>query len=281
MILLRLSLVCRAIVVLQIAALSPACAAEPPVMMPAYRVDAGEFEASEADIRAVCDSAGMTLWRQFPDYTLEPFVVTRGRSGPIVLYRRNDRKEIVLKLDTGKTYWSQYAYQFAHEFCHILCGYRDGDASNKWFEETLCETASLYAMREMARSWKENPPYKHWTDYRDALRNYADDVLRKRKEIAELQRLGLPAFYREHEAELRKTSTDRELNGTMATVLLRLFEEEPGRWEAVRWLNAEAAPKDEPFAAYLARWRAAVPERHRDFVDEVRKSFGVGADLRK
>lgn len=256
-------------------------AAAPPTKMPTYRVDAGEFEASEADIRAVCDSAGMTLWRQFPDYALEPFVVTRGRSGPIVLYQRNDRKEIVLKLDTGKTYWSQYAYQFAHEFCHILCGYRDVDASNKWFEETLCETASLYAMREMARSWKENPPYKHWTDYRDALRNYADDVLRKRKEIAELQRLGLPAFYREHEAELRKTSTDRELNGTMATVLLRLFEEEPGRWEAVRWLNAEAAPNDESFAAYLARWRTAVPERHRDFVDEVRKSFGVGADLRK
>lgn len=276
MILSFLNSVFRATIVLQLAAVAPAYAAEPPVKMPAYRIDAGDFEASEADIRAVCDSAGMTLWRQFPDYPLEPFVVTRGRSGPIVLYQRNDRKEIVLKLDTGKTYWSQYAYQFAHEFCHILCGYRDGDASNKWFEETLCETASLYAMREMARTWKEKPPYKHWADYRDALRNYADDVVRKRKEIAELQRLGLPDFYRRHEAELRKTSTNRELNGTMATVLLRLFEEEPGRWEAVRWLNVEAAPKDEPFAAYLARWRAAVPERHRGFVDEVRKSFGLG-----
>lgn len=281
MILLHRNVAFLAIGLLPASVFTIARAAEPPTKMPTYRVDAGDFEASEADIRAVCDSAGMTLWRQFPDYTLEPFVVTRGRSGPIVLYRRNDRKEIVLKLDTGKTYWSQYAYQFAHEFCHILCGYRDVDASNKWFEETLCETASLYAMREMARAWKENPPYKHWTDYRDALRNYADDVLRKRAEIAELQRLGLPAFYRMHEAELRKTSTDRELNGTMAVVLLRLFEEEPGRWEAVRWLNAEAAPKDEPFAAYLARWRAAVPERHRDFVDEVRKSFGVEADLRK
>ena len=281
MILLRLSSVCFTIAFILIAIGSKARAAEPPTKMPAYRVDAGDFEASEADIRAVCDSAGMTLWRQFPEYTLEPFVVTRGRSGPIVLYQRNDRKEIVLKLDTGNTYWSQYAYQFAHEFCHILCGYREGDASNKWFEETLCETASLYTMREMARVWKEKPPYKHWADYRDALRNYADDVLRNRKEIAELQRLGLPAFYRKHEAELRKTATDRELNGTMATVLLRLFEEEPGRWEAVRWLNAEAAPKDEPFAAYLARWRAAVPERHRDFVDEVRKSFGVVEDSGK
>ena len=115
----------------------------------------------------------------------------------------------------------------------------------------------------------------------EALKNFnaLQDPERTREYLdisaQELQRLGLPGFYRRHEAELRKTSTDRELNGTMATVLLRLFEEEPVRWEAVRWLNAEAAPKDEPFAAYLARWRAAVPERHRDFVDEVRKSFGV------
>lgn len=267
--------VSAAILLVYASSVIPARAVEAPTTMPAYRVDAGEFEASEADIRAVCDSAGMTLWQQFPDYQLEPFVVTRGRSGPIVLYQRNDRKEIVLKLDTGKTFWSQYAYQFAHEFCHVLCGYRDGDASNKWFEETLCESASLYTMREMARTWKEKPPYRHWADYRDALRNYADDVVLKRKGVETIMRQGLAAYYREHETELRRKSTDRELNGSMAVVLLRLFEEDPKRWEAVRWLNAEAAPKDETFAAYLARWRAAVPERHREFVDEVRKTFGL------
>ena len=77
--------------------------------MPTYRVDAADFDASEADIRAICDSAGRELWRHFPDYKLEPFVVTRGRQGPIALFERNERQEIVVRLDTGGTYWSQYS----------------------------------------------------------------------------------------------------------------------------------------------------------------------------
>ncbi len=249
--------------------------AEPPTSMPLYRVDSREFEASEADIRAVCDSAGMTLWRQFHDYEIEPFVVTRGREGPILLFKRNDQKEIVLKLDTGKTFWSQYGYQFSHEFCHMLCGFREGDASNKWFEETLCETASLFTLREMARTWKEQPPYKHWSDYRDHLREYADNVIRNRKELAAIHRQGLPTFYRQHEAALRKKPTERELNGAMAVVLLHFFEEDPQRWEAIRWLNAELPPPDEPFSDYLARWQAAVPERHREVVEKIGALYGL------
>ena len=131
---------------------------------PVFRVETDGFDASEADIRAVLDSTARELWQRFPDYTIEPLVVARGRSGPITLFRRNDRGEIVIRLDTEKTYWSQYAYQFAHEFCHVLCGLKAGDQRNKWFEETLCETASLYAMRAMSRTWKTSPPYANWKD---------------------------------------------------------------------------------------------------------------------
>ena len=113
------------------------------------------------------DSAGRELGQFFPDYKIEPIVVTRGHSGPITLFHRNDRGEIVVRLDTEKTYWSQYAYQFAHEFCHVLCGFKPGYEGNKWFEETLCETASLYVMRGMSRTWKTSPPYANWKDYRD------------------------------------------------------------------------------------------------------------------
>ena len=110
--------------------------ADPP--MPAYRVEAKGFNASARDIKAVCDSAGRELWRFFPDYQIEPFVVTRRHGSPIVLFQRSSRGEIVMRLDTGSTYWSQYAYQFAHEFCHVLCGFDDDFQGNKWFEETLC-----------------------------------------------------------------------------------------------------------------------------------------------
>ena len=64
---------------------------------------------------------------------------------PIVLFKRGPRGGSSL-LNTSDRYWCQYAFQFAHEIGHILCRYKDGDSTNKWFEETLCETASLYAL---------------------------------------------------------------------------------------------------------------------------------------
>ncbi|WP_254508860.1 hypothetical protein [Anatilimnocola floriformis] len=259
-----------------VVALAPRTFADEPAKksLPIYRVDASDFEASEADIRAVCDSAAKQLWRHFPEYDLEPFVVTRGKSGPIVLYQRNDMREIVLKLDTSNTFWSQYAYQFGHEFCHILCRYRPSDGKNLWFEETLCETASLYVLRSMARDWKKSPPYRNWTDYRDSLRDYADDQIRKREHVREIHASGLAAFYRSHAEELRKNATNRELNGAMAVVLLARLEEKPEHWEAVRWLNETAAPKDEALTAYLARWYAAAPEKHQPFIRDVAELFG-------
>lgn len=252
----------------------------PPRVVPAYRIETAGFDAGEANIRAVLDSAAGELFRWFPDYRIEPFVVVRGHGGPITLFERNARGEIVMRLDTGQTYWSQYAYQFAHEFGHILCGFRPGYQGNRWFEETLCETASLFAMRAMARRWQAAPPYPNWRDYRDALRGYADDVIRRRPAAQEVFARGLAGFYQAHRAELERNPTDRELNGAMAVVFLHLFEEQPARWGAVRWLNATPAPEGESFAAHLGRWSTAVPEPHREFVELVARLYGVGLNSR-
>jgi hypothetical protein len=56
---------------------------------------------------------------------------TRPQNGPVALFRRNDRGEIVVRLDTEKTYWSQCWYQFAHDICHVLCGFNgEGDGED-------------------------------------------------------------------------------------------------------------------------------------------------------
>jgi hypothetical protein len=192
-----------------------------------------------------------------------------------VLFNRNDRDEIVMRLDTRSTFWSQYAYQFAHEFCHVLCGYDEDYAGNKWFEETLCETASLYAMRAMAKSWKNDPPYSNWKDYRHSLHHYVDDVIAKRKLVLDIYKKGLGEFYRDHREVLEKDAGRRDLNGPMSLVFLRLFEEEPGRWEAVRWLNHEPSPPGETFQEYLQKWHDAVPDRHKPFVAQVADLYGI------
>jgi hypothetical protein len=246
-----------------------------PGPMPAFRVVVEGFGAGQADIRAIITSAGRELWQHFPAYKIDPIVVTRGRQGPITLFKRNDRGEIVVCLDTEKALWSQYSYQFAHEFCHVLCGYREGPRRNKWFEETLCETASLYVMRAMSRSWKKDPPYPNWKDYRDSLRNYADDVVRRRDRVYELYERGLPGFYLAHRATLEKSATVRDLNGAMSIVMLQLFEEQPARWESIRWLNATPAGDGDTFQTYLQKWHDAAPAAHQAFVRQVGQLYGV------
>ena len=243
--------------------------------LPAYRVEAGGFKSAERDIRAVCDSAAGELWRHLEPYKLDSFVVKRGHEGPFFSFVRNSRGELEILLDTGQTYWSQYAYQFAHEFLHLLCGSTKRDPGNLWFEETLGETASLFVMRAMARSWKTKPPYPHWADYRDALRQYADDVMLKRAQVSEIHHKGLASFYRKHREELQKNCCDREVNGAMALVLLRLFEEKPGRWDAVRWLNGPLSRKGDTFLQYLSKWRNAAPQRHKAFIAQIAGLFGL------
>lgn len=243
--------------------------------LPTYRVEADGFKSDERDIKAVCDSAAAELWRHLEPYELESFVVKRGYSGPFFSHEKNSRGELEILLDVEGSYWSQYAYQFAHEFLHLLCGSGEKSPQNLWFEETLAETASLFSLRAMARSWKTKPPYPNWTDYRDHLRQYADNVVLKRTRVSEIHEKGLASFYREHRKELEKNCCNREVNGAMALVLLRLFEEKPGRWEAVRWLNSSPPLRGATFQQYLRKWRDAVPMRHKAFVEKLAALFGV------
>jgi hypothetical protein len=245
-----------------------------PVRQP-IRIDATGFEAREADIAKVCLSAIGELQRYCPALPAEKVVIVRGTKGPITLFQRNDQGEIVVQLDTGKTFWSQYSYQVAHELCHVHCGFRPGPADNQWFEEAVCETASLFCLRAMAKSWATQPPYPNWKSYAPALGKYADDVIARRTYKGEFETKGLPRFYRDHAAELRANATDRELNGAVALALLPFLEEKPTRWAAFHWLNATPRPKNEPFAAYLARWEAHTPAEHQPTVREVRKLFGL------
>jgi len=243
--------------------------------MPPYRIETRGFHDSESDIRAVCDSAGNALWRHFPGHRVEPFVLVRGHNGPIILHERNERAEVVIRLDTGGRHWSQYAYQFAHEFCHLLCGFDDEAKANLWFEETLCETASLFALRKMARSWNVDPPFRNWRSYSASHRRYADEVIAKRKLVDDIEHHGMAEFYRTHRRALAEEPCNRELNGAMAVVLLKHFEKRPERWEAVRWLNSARSPDGETFEQYLGKWRDSVPPRHKPFVRTVAELYGI------
>jgi hypothetical protein len=228
-----------------------------------------DWQADPENVKAVLESAAQTLARHFPERKIAPILV-EPRGGPIVLYERGDNGEYRVRLDTGETYWSQYAFQFAHEMGHILSDYKENPHRNKWFEEAICETASLYALREMAKTWKTDAPYENWRGYAPSLAAYAQE----RIDSAQLpDGKPLAGWFADHEADLYVNSTNRELNLVVAAQLLPLFESEPAQWEAISWLNAADSAKSQTLAEYLADWERSSPERHRAFIREIAVQF--------
>ena len=247
------------------------CRAEPlPV-----RVEAEGFQVSREDISKVCESVAAEFTQGWKALPAAKVVVERGRKGPITLDQHNEQGETVVRLDTEGTYWGQYSYQFAHELCHVMATGNKRERKHLWFEETLCETASLYCLRKMEATWRSNAPYPNWQSYAPKLGDYARDVMLKREHYLALVESGLSNFYRNHREQLEAEPCDRELNGALAIVLLAHFEKQPQHWEAVKWLNGAEPKTTETFTAYLTRWKNTVPEEHRRFVSGIAALYGI------
>jgi hypothetical protein len=228
----------------------------------------GWGHSAPEELRAVLASAAGALWPYFPDRASPKFVVQRGTAGPIVHFQRNVAGETVMQLDTQDRHWAQAVYQFSHEFCHILANFDEDYTGNLWFEEALCETASLFALKTLGRAWRERPPYPNWQSYAAELEKYAQEVIKSRKP---LNFNDLQAFCAKNEAKLRTNPTNRALTGSVAVALLPHFEAVPQRWEAVTWLNSKPSPSGESFPEYLDKWESAAPSRHKAFIGMLRK----------
>ena len=104
-------------------------------------------------IRAVLSSAHRVLVRSFEAAPEAAVHVSRwNRDYPFTVY---EKRPYQVFLSATDTYWSQYVYQFSHELCHILTHFDSYKKhKHKWFEESLCELASLHVLRSLARSGK-------------------------------------------------------------------------------------------------------------------------------
>ncbi|MBM83025.1 MAG: hypothetical protein CMJ78_20890 [Planctomycetaceae bacterium] len=232
----------------------------------------GDWGGSQLeDIRKVCLSSAEAIWAELPGDGLAPIQVHRSKNGPISLYQRGAGREYIVKLDTGANAWAQCAFQFAHEFCHVLCNYRNVPNQQLWFEETLCEVASLYSLRRMGETWKTKPPYRNWSSYSAALANYAANRINK----LDTEKTTIAEFYKKHESKLQESAGQRELNGYIAVKLLPMFEKNASAWQTVRYINLGPKEENESFKAYLSGWHDRVPSKHKPFVKELANEFGV------
>jgi hypothetical protein len=235
----------------------------------------GWGDAEPEDVAKVLDSAGRAISFFFPGRSFPPIEVSRSKSGPITLFQRGPAGEIRVRLDVEGRHWSQFAFQFGHEMGHILCGTVEYQNPNLWFEETLCEVASLYVLGRMAESWKTAPPYPNWKDYADSLAKYR----RARMEKAKLpEGTILAEWFRSKEPSLRKDPHQREVNLTMATAILPLFEESAGEWESIGSLNTARGDATRPFRQYLQDWSRSAGEKHRGFIQKIASQFGVSIE---
>jgi hypothetical protein len=247
------------------------------------RVQAHAFgSASPADIEAVLRSTASELLRYCPHTQLAGIDVYYRPDHPEINSKRTPGGRIAMVLSARDTHWAQYGFQFAHEFCHALANYAsssrqsipDTSNANLWFEESLCEMASLFSLRAMSHSWQVSPPYPAFRAYAPWLADYAQ------------QRLALPehhlpagtsfaGWFRLHQPVLRKDAGHRDWNAIIAARLLPIFEAEPAGWEAVTFLNRGSPNEQQSLSDHFAQWRANCPDRLRPFVSKLAAVFGI------
>ncbi|MBV8175422.1 MAG: hypothetical protein JO151_12790 [Verrucomicrobia bacterium] len=247
------------------------------------RVQSNGFgSASSADITALLRSAAFELWQHCPRTQLDGIDVYHRADHPQTDFKRTPEGRIAIGLATQDTHWAQYSFQFAHEFCHTLANFSNSPRrsaryppeANFWLEESLCETASLFTLRAMSRSWQTAPPYPSWRAYAPWLNAYAEQQMA----LPEHQLpTGKPflVWFQERQTALRRNPAIRDWNTIIAVRLLPVFEAEPRGWEAVTFLNHGSPGANESLAAHLSAWRSRCPEDLRPFIIRFAAVFAV------
>ena len=221
--------------------------------------------ARRDDIRVLLEDVASHIVRELRDPFNETIrVMNLPGEPPRSFFRRPGDTAYEVNLTAKDRKWSQFAYQFGHEFCHVLSGHdRLRCGPNNWFHESLCELSSFFVLRRMAERWPTASPYSNWADYSSSLADYAELTARQYSESAPTGSFQEWLFANEH--QMRDDPYLRERNGVVALRLLRLFEDAPQGWNAVRHLPVSSGLIGE----YIEAWRADVQTADRLFVERV------------
>jgi len=237
------------------------------------KIDQGDWGNTQIeDIKKLLENVAGQFLRYFAKQPNERIrIQCHPNEDPRILFRISPNDEYVIWLNTRDRLWSQFSYQFAHEFCHLLSGYEKFRLkTNKWFHETLCELASIFALKRMAVTWRTNPPYPSWTDYVQALKSYVDNIVNSKDNHLPKQNT-LKDWFQAHAVTLRSCSRQRHLNRLVAVQLLPLFRNTPEHWQCIIYMPES----DEIFTKYLALWKMNSPQKHKVFISQISNAFGI------
>ncbi len=226
-------------------------------------------EAIENVLYSVADE----LMSRLPNKLNKPIVVTHTKSNPVALYDRGPNGEYLVHLHASGQSWHLYVYEFAHELCHILSNYEEHVGAetkkyNQWFEETLCETASLYTLKSLAETWEKTPPSPELSARSKNLRRFFEHLVGEgHRQLPSYAPLA--SWLEEHKDDLRQNPYLREKNEVVANLLLPLFQSNPQNWDALTYLNLDPADARSSLEDYLRHWYQNAPLEHKHFVASV------------
>lgn len=158
--------------------------------------------------------------------TRELSIVNPTVTGP-VYFRDGISPTIFLKVEINKLNAPQLVFQLAHELCHFSLFDGIQSVNLKWFEETLCDTATLFFLGKYA----ELKPYPE----RHIVENYLSNCLLSDK-------------YEEFPIEQISTMEryDRKKQRYLAIQLLSLFKMFPEFWTQIHhYSEVEASTLEE------------------------------------
>ncbi len=250
----------------------PASSADGPLTV----VNGNWGATSLAAVRAVLESAYDVLTDVFGRTPAAPVRIGHWCQDPCTFH---DERPYEIRLSARDRYWSQYIYQFSHELCHVMIHYdRYKRHKHNWFEESLCELASLFVLHRLAAVWAEDPP----PDILDASgfapnhRTYAGKIEAK---YGSLPGSTLPEWFIRNIGVLEADPYKRDLNGVVAVSLLGRFRNEPSLWRDCGWLSHWDPHLDATFPDYLDSWSGCM--RAKGLKDRaaaiVRELFRLGA----
>lgn len=230
------------------------------------RINSENFGMAESELRTLFDQT-VAVFPKDKSHQDPALFIAHHSQGPITLFQRTPRNEIAIQLSAKNRYYAQIIYQFAHEFAHVRAQTQPLKHENKWLEEVFCEVASLYVLRELSTQWQKKAPNPALKNYHQKLATYATKVMKTR---STLNPQSSATFYQKHRSNLRKSSTNRSINGAFAVLILPLLEAQPEHWQTLHYFPHK---KGLSLIQHFEAWRKASPKKHHHFLTHVESFF--------
>ena len=234
--------------------------------------------ASLSAIHAGLASAAEILLEAFGTSPDAPVRVARWDQGPRVFH---DMRPYEIRISARDTYWCEYVHQFSHQLCHVMTGFdRSKEHPHKWFEEALCELASLFVLHRLAEVWADEPP-PHIYGAFDFAPNHATYAEGMEEQYRAPPGTALPEWLAANIGTLETDPLRHDLNGAVAVALLDNFRCDPTLWRDCLALNRWDASTDINFPDYLESWTTCLRECGSDTRTPalVRKTFQSGLEF--